>query len=149
MIDAILALNHENVSQLWPLEESALREMLGYAYLAKVTGDGTAMIIAFDERAPYDSPNFTWFRERYPRFVYVDRVSVSPRAQGRGLGRALYEELIAKARADGHTIVCAELYAEPLNHQSEAFHAAMGFHEVGRVHLPDRGKTVSYVVREI
>jgi predicted GNAT superfamily acetyltransferase len=108
------------------------------------------MLIAFDERAPYDSPNFRWFQERYPRFVYVDRVAVTERARGRGLARRLYEDLIAAARADGHDVVCAEVYFEPPNPQSDAFHEAMGFVEVGRARVADRGgKIVRYLVREL
>jgi uncharacterized protein len=150
VIAGFLALNRECESQLWPLTEKELRHLLDIAYLAKLTDDGQAMLIAFDERAPYDSPNHRWFRERYPRFVYVDRVAVSQAARGRGLARRLYEDLIAKARADGHTVVCAEVYSEPPNPQSDAFHAAMGFHEIARAVLPERGgKTVRYLVREI
>ncbi len=150
MIEGFLVLNRECESQLWPLTEHELRALLDIAYLAKLTDDGAAMLIAFDERAPYDSPNHRWFRERYPRFVYVDRVAVSAQARGRGYARALYEELIAKARADGHTILCAEVYSDPPNPQSDAFHAAMGFTEVGRAQLPDRaGKTVRYIAREL
>ena len=150
MIEGFLALNRECESQLWPLTEHELRALLDIAYLAKLTDDGAAMLIAFDERAPYDSPNHRWFRERYPRFVYVDRVAVSEQARGRGYARTLYEELMAKARADGHTILCAEVYSDPPNPQSDAFHAAMGFTEVGRAQLPDRGgKTVRYIAREL
>lgn len=150
MIEGFLALNRECESQLWPLTEHELRALLDIAYFAKLTDDRAAMLIAFDERAPYDSPNHRWFRERYPRFVYVDRVAVSAQARGRGYARALYEELMAKARADGHTILCAEVYSDPPNPQSDAFHAAMGFTEVGRAQLPDRaGKTVRYIAREL
>ena len=82
MIAGFLALNRECESQLWPLTEDELRRLLEIAYLAKLTGDGQAMLIAFDERAPYESPNHHWFRRRYPRFVYVDRVAVSESARG-------------------------------------------------------------------
>ncbi len=150
MIEGLLALNRECESQLWPLTEDELRALLDIAYFAKLTPDGHAMLIAFDERAPYESPNHHWFRARYPRFVYVDRVAVSERARGAGQARKLYEELMAKARADGHTVICAEVYSEPPNPQSDAFHAAMGFKEVGRAQLPDRGgKTVRYIAREL
>lgn len=150
MIARFLALNRECESQLWPLTEDELRRLLEIAYLAKLTGDAQAMLIAFDERAPYESPNHRWFRERYPRFVYVDRVAVSEHARGRGLARKLYEELIDKARSDGHTVLCAEVYSDPPNPQSDAFHEAMGFTEVGRAVLPDRaGKTVRYLVRQL
>ena len=104
MIEGLLALNRECESQLWPLTEDELRTLLDIAYFAKLTPDGHAMLIAFDERAPYESPNHHWFRARYPRFVYVDRVAVSERARGAGQARKLYEELMAKARADGDTV---------------------------------------------
>jgi uncharacterized protein len=150
MIDRFLALNRECESQLWPLTEDELRRLIEIAYLAKVTDDGQAMLIAFDDGAPYDNPNHRWFRARYPRFVYVDRVAVSERARGRGLARKLYEELMTKARADGHTVLCAEIYSDPPNPQSDAFHEAMGFTEVGRAQLPERsGKTVRYIVRRL
>ncbi len=56
MIAGFLALNRECESQLWPLTEDELRALLDIAYFAKLTGDGQAMLIAFDERAPYESP---------------------------------------------------------------------------------------------
>lgn len=124
--------------------------MLGFAYRSMLSDDRQAMLIAFDERSPYDSPNFHWFRERYPRFVYVDRVAVSASARGRGLARHLYEDLMDAARADGHQVICAEVYFEPPNPQSDAFHDAMGFVEVGRAAVPERGgKTVRYLVRTL
>ncbi len=150
MIAGFLALNRECESQLWPLTEDELRGLLDIAYVAKITDDGQAMLIAFDESAPYDSPNHRWFKARYPRFVYVDRVAVSEKARGRGLARELYEELMTKARADGHTVLCAEVYSDPPNPQSDAFHEAMGFTEVGRAQLPERaGKTVRYLARTL
>jgi uncharacterized protein len=149
MIDAFLAINRECESQLHPVTEIELRALLAIAYYAKVTDDGLAMLLAFDERAPYESPNHRWFREHYSRFVYVDRVAVSERARGRGKARALYEELIARARADGHSVLCAEIYSEPPNPQSDAFHEAMGFTEVGRAFLPDRGKSVRYLIKPL
>jgi uncharacterized protein len=149
MITEFLAINRECESQLWPLTEPELRVLLAIAYYAKVTEDGFAMLIALDERAPYDNPNHRWFRERYPRFVYVDRVAVSEKARGRGLARALYDELIAKARSDGHSVLCAEIYSDPPNPQSDAFHESMGFTEVGRAFLADRGKSVRYLIKHL
>ncbi len=149
-LHAFLAINTECEEQLWPATAGELQAMIDIAYQAVLTSDQQAMLIAFDERAPYDSPNFRWFQVRYPRFVYVDRVAVTAAARGRGIARRLYEELIDAARADGHGVVCAEVYAEPPNPQSDAFHAAMGFVEVGRAVVPDRGgKTVRYLVRSL
>ena len=47
-------------------------------------GSLDAFLLAFDQSAQYDSPNFLWFRSRYPRFVYVDRIVVVSSARGRG-----------------------------------------------------------------
>lgn len=148
-VDTFFKLNRECEEQLWPATHDELSRLLRMAYHAAIAQDGLGMLIAFDQSAPYESPNFLWFKRRYARFAYVDRVAVSERARGRGIARELYEELIAKARADGHTVLCAELYCDPPNPQSQAFHAAMGFAEVGRAFVPERGKSISFVAREI
>jgi uncharacterized protein len=94
-------------------------------------------------------PNFQWFRQRYPRFAYVDRVAVAQTARGRGLGRALYEDLFAKAAAEGHTIVTCEINTDPPNPGSQAFHAALGFNAVGDAAIYGGKRTVRYYVRTI
>ena len=91
-----------------------------------------AFLLAFDQAADYDSPNFLWFRDRTPRFVYVDRIVVAPAARGRGHARRLYDDLFAQARRAGHDQVVCEVNSEPANPASDAFHAALGFSEVGR-----------------
>lgn len=148
-VTAFLALNRESVEMLSPLDEAQMRELLAQAYCAWLTPKGEAMLVAFDQSAHYASPNFAWFAQRYPRFVYVDRITVAPHARGRGIARALYERLIAHARAGGHTVLCAEIYYDPPNPASDAFHESMGFIEVGRAYLPDREKSVRYLVREL
>ncbi len=52
--------------------------------MAERIGQTEALLLAFDQAADYDSPNFLWFRERFPRFVYVDRIVVAGEARGRG-----------------------------------------------------------------
>lgn len=50
-------------------------------------------------------------------------------ARGRGVGRALYGELLARVDADG-IHACLAVIAQP-NPASEALHAAVGFEHVG------------------
>jgi predicted GNAT superfamily acetyltransferase len=55
------------------------------AFYAARAGTGTeAFIIALDQNAEYANPNFSWFRARYGRFVYVDRVVTAAAARGWG-----------------------------------------------------------------
>jgi predicted GNAT superfamily acetyltransferase len=52
--------------------------------MARRIGNIDAFLLALDQDADYDSPNFRWFSARYPRFVYVDRIVVASAARGRG-----------------------------------------------------------------
>lgn len=107
-----------------------------------------AFVIAFDQDANYDSPNFLWFRDRYERFAYVDRIVVTDTAHGQGLGRALYEKLFAEAKAAGYPCLMAEVNTNPPNPGSLSFHARMGFEAVGEVTFsPD--KSVRYFARTL
>lgn len=61
----------------------------------------------------------------HPDQAYIHFVGVAPAARGSGLGRRLYEEFFAMARADGRTRVGA--ITSPVNAGSIAFHTSMGF----------------------
>lgn len=148
LLEAVLALNAEHEVETSALDPARLRAMLDTAAVALAVPDVAAFVIAFDERAAYDSPNFLWFRERRPRFLYVDRIVVAQRARGRGLARALYHEVFAAAAASGRDRVACEVNREPPNPASDAFHAALGFTEVGRC-APAPGKVVRYLERPV
>jgi phosphinothricin acetyltransferase len=63
------------------------------------------------------------------RLTRETSVYLAERARGRGLGRRLYDELLAKVRADGIHVVLA-LVAQP-NPASDALHLACGFEYLG------------------
>lgn len=144
---AVLDLNTRHENELSPLDAVRLAGLVEAAYLAGVVGEADAFLIAFDETSDYDSPNFIWFRERYPRFAYVDRIAVAQHARGRGLARLFYEALFEKAKADGHEMIACEVNLDPPNPASDAFHAALGFREVGTAGYGK--KTVRYFVKEL
>ena len=146
---AILALNNEHAAELSWLEPERLSFLLGEAFYTRRIGNLEAFIMTFDQDANYDSPNFLWFRERYQRFVYVDRVVVAGAARGRGHARLLYGELFVEAARAGHTIVTCEVNAEPPNPASDAFHAGLGFVEVGDAVIHGGKKAVRYYVRPL
>jgi uncharacterized protein len=144
---AVLALNNAHARELSWLAPQRLQFLVASAFLARRIGEVDAFLLAFDQDAPYDSPNFLWFRARYPRFVYVDRVVVARVARGRGLARALYSDLFDAAAGAGHGRVVCEVNSRPPNPESDAFHAALGFVEVGRASVHNDSKDVRYLSR--
>jgi ribosomal protein S18 acetylase RimI-like enzyme len=66
-----------------------------------------------------------------PECAYIHFAGVAPQARQAGLGRRLYEEFFALARADGRRVVSA--VTAPANAGSIAFHRSMGFAVAGPV----------------
>jgi predicted GNAT superfamily acetyltransferase len=145
---ALLALNNEHAQELSWLTSERLTHLVRQAFLARRIGHADAFLLAFDQDADYDSPNFLWFRNRYPRFVYVDRIVVAASARGRGLARLLYRELFEQATRTGHIHVVCEVNSDPPNPASDTFHAALGFVEVGSATIHGGAKTVRYLARQ-
>jgi predicted GNAT superfamily acetyltransferase len=144
----LLALNNAHAAQLSWLEPERLQHLIGQAFLARRIGNLDAFLLTLDQDADYDSPNFLWFRSRHQRFVYVDRIVVAASAQGRGYARRLYQDLFEHAVRAGHHQVFCEVNSSPPNPQSDAFHAALGFAEVGSACIPD-GRAVRYLSRQL
>ena len=142
---ALLALNNTHAQELSWLEGERPEYLVREAFLARRIGHLDAFLLAFDQDARYDSPNFIWFRARYPRFVYVDRIVVAPSARGRGCARRLYSDLFEHAVRAGHDRVVCEVNKIPPNAASDAFHAALGFVEVGTASVYDGSRTVRYL----
>ncbi|WCS28583.1 GNAT family N-acetyltransferase (plasmid) [Methylobacterium sp. NMS14P] len=145
-VASILALNSAHVAELSLLDEQGLSELVAGSFHARRTGREEAFLIALDERHPtYASPNYLWFRRRYRRFVYVDRIVVAEHARGRGLARTLYEDLFRQASEAGHDLIVCEVNSVPPNAASDAFHARLGFAEVGAAVIHGGAKTVRYL----
>jgi hypothetical protein len=146
---ALLALNNDHAVELSWLEPERLAHLVAEAFVARRVGVADALLLTFDQAADYDSVNYLWFRARYPAFVYVDRVVVADSARGRGLARALYDDLFAAARAAGHERIVCEVNSDPPNPASDKFHAALGFVTVGTAEIHGGKKTVTYLERTL
>jgi uncharacterized protein len=146
---ALLALNNAHAQELSWLEPERLEHLVREAFYARRIGDLDAFLIAFDQGAKYDSPNFLWFRQRYPRFVYVDRIVTAASARGRGYAQQLYFDLFEQAARAGHERVTCEINLSPPNPGSDTFHAALGFAEVGSAAIHGGAKTVRYLARAL
>ena len=145
----ILALNTVHEEALSPLDAGGLVKLTSEALLVRVAEPQAGFVICFDQDADYESPNFLWFRERYERFAYVDRIAVDGSAARSGTGSALYDAVFSEARRLGYPVVCAEVNTDPPNPVSLAFHEKRGFETAGEAHLEGRGKTVRYLVRQL
>jgi predicted GNAT superfamily acetyltransferase len=117
------------------------------APLVTVDGAPAGFLFGMTREADYDSPNFLWFRAKYPAFLYVDRLAVSAAYRKKGLGAALYAAAEADAQRLGLPVVCCEVNLQPPNPVSLAFHQRIGFEQVGE--QTAEGKLVAMLARPV
>lgn len=131
---ALVALNdaaHPAVPITTADEMRTLLELAGLALGLDRDGSLVGFVIAMHPGADYASENYRWFEERGVGHVYVDRIVVAESARGQGLGPVLYDAVFAEARRLGHPEVTCEVNLDPPNPGSLAFHARLGFVQVG------------------
>ncbi|UPY37282.1 GNAT family N-acetyltransferase [Sediminicoccus sp. KRV36] len=144
-VPALLALNNAEAERVNALTEEALSSLLARAFAARITADGQAFLIAFDHATPPQGPNHAWFTARESYFAYIDRVVVAPGARGRGLARALYDDLARIALGEATNLLVCEVNLDPPNPESMAFHERLGFTACGEAVDHRNGKRVQYL----
>jgi ribosomal protein S18 acetylase RimI-like enzyme len=72
--------------------------------------------------------------EHYPSHLHIDLL---PRAQGRGLGRQLIEQVLDRLHERGSPGVHLGMWAR--NTRAYAFYTRLGFHELARIGTPETG----------
>ncbi|MDW3215521.1 MAG: GNAT family N-acetyltransferase [Ilumatobacteraceae bacterium] len=152
-LDAVHAINEAEVPAVGSVTRDELAHIASEASIALVAefdGVVAGFCLVLAPGADYGSSNFAWFAERYDDFVYLDRVAISPAFQRRGIGRALYAEVerVAPDRCHSARDFLLEVNLRPRNDQSLAFHAGLGFVEVGRRDT-DYGVTVSMLAKPL
>ena len=114
------------------LEKKPIYDAILQALGENIEGTIAAFQMVYREGSSYWSDNYKWFCNKYPCFLYVDRIVVGSEYRKYGIGRRLYEEVISYARKTGVPLVTAEIDIAPkYNTASMAFHKSMGFREVG------------------
>ncbi len=144
----LLALNNAFAAETSFLSEADWARLAGQARFAYAVPPAEGFLLGFDQDADYHSPNFLWFKARFDRFAYIDRIVIAASAHGRGWGRRLYERMFADAGAKGFERVVAEVNAVPPNPTSLTFHERLGFTVIGD-QVFDGGKTVRYFERKL
>ncbi|MGE0624970.1 MAG: GNAT family N-acetyltransferase [Pseudomonadales bacterium] len=137
---AIPAVNRIDASDLTHLHDQA--EVL---LVVRSEGALAGFLLALNERADYGSPNFRYFRNRYDRFAYVDRIVVDESFRGQGIGARLYDALFE--RLHGIPRVTCEVNLKPPNPGSLVFHEKLGFEIVGEQDTEGGAKRVALMVR--
>lgn len=151
-LDAVLALNQGALDGVGTLTADRLEEILGYAEQSVVSTDADGVLSGFaltlPPGTPYDSVNYRWYEDQFDAddFAYLDRVVVAPEFRRRGVGTLLYNVLEERARS--RELMALEVYVDPPNEPSLAFHRARGYTEVGRLDQPN-GKKVAMLVKRV
>lgn len=150
-LDSVLALNNAAGPTILPLDMAQLRTLernATYFRVAKIDKDAAGFLIALREDADYASPNFLWFRERYPEFLYIDRIVIARPYRGLGLGRVFYADVSSFAEVRAPLLAC-EVFLEPRDDASVLFHGTFGFKEVGQHVMPGVNRRVSLLMKEL
>jgi predicted GNAT superfamily acetyltransferase len=142
-VEAVLALNDESVWALSPLDEAGLlrlRSEASYVLVGEVGEEVAGFAVAYAPKSPYGSINYAWHAERFDDFLYLDRIAVSTAHRRQGIATALYDEIEERAAAHGR-MVC-EVYSDPPNVESLAFHSSRGYREIGHLMQSNGQQTV-------
>lgn len=152
----ILHMNTEFVHWLCPLDDEALDYILHRAHYQRQINDGAGVLLGYSHNVDYpDHANLTWLRKHAVKtgaphnFFYIDRVIITRCAQGQGLGRKLYDDVIGFARGRGCARLVCEVNTKPNNPRSHAFHASMGFTTIGEVKYPKSDTAVRYYEKRL
>lgn len=150
-LDSVLALNNAAGDSILPMDAARLRfyyDHAEYFRVGEIDGTVAGFLIALTHEAPYDSPNFLWFRDRFPAFCYIDRIVIASSRRGAGLGRAFYADIASYAEVRVPQLTC-EVFLEPRNDVAVLFHGTYGFHEVGQQVMPGVERRVSLLAKEL
>lgn len=148
---AVMGLNNTAGPSILPMDATQLDlfyRHADYFRVAEVDGHLAGFLIAMRDATPHASSNFQWFRKHCQEFVYIDRVVVGDLHRGHGLGRMFYSDVQSYAEVRSPNLAC-EVFLEPRDDVSLLFHGVFGFHEAGQHLMPETGRRVSLLLKEL
>ena len=136
-----------------PQELAALIASSTVRLVVEADGSAAGFVLGMPPGLDYASENYRYFSARAAeldrRFVYVDRIVLAPALRSRGIGPRLYAAVFDEARRIGAAEVLCEVNIEPPNPGSLAFHARLGFVEVGRQQTHGGENTVALLAAPV
>lgn len=148
---AVMALNNTAGATILPMDAVQLDQFFHHAdyfRVAEVDGHLAGFLIALRDGTPHASSNFQWFRKHCDHFVYIDRVVVGDLHRGHGLGRLFYADVQSYAELRSPKLAC-EVFLEPRDDIAVLFHGTFGFHEAGQQVMPETGRRVSLLLKDL
>ena len=150
-LDLVLALNNAAGPGILPMDAGKLRsfwENADYFRVAEKDGLLAGFLVGLSQDSAHDSPNFLWFRERYPKFLYIDRIVIASTRRGAGVGRVFYGDVQSFAEVRVPRLA-AEVFLEGNSHPALLFHGSFGFREVGQHVMAGPGLRAAMLVKEL
>ena len=150
-LDLVLALNNAAGPGILPMDAGKLRffwENADYFRVAEKDGLLAGFLIGLSHEAAHDSPNFLWFRERYPEFLYIDRIVIASTRRGAGVGRVFYGDIQSFAEVRVPRLA-AEVFLEGSSHPALLFHGSFGFREIGQHVMKGHDLRAAMLVKEL
>ena len=148
---AVMGLNNTAGASILPMDAAQLNHFFRHAdyfRVAEVDGHLAGFLIALRDSTPHESSNFQWFRGHCEHFIYIDRVVIGDLHRGHGLGRTFYADVQSFAEVRSPNLAC-EVFLEPRDDVSVLFHGTFGFHEAGQQVMPETGRRVSLLLKEL
>ncbi|MGH8153745.1 MAG: GNAT family N-acetyltransferase [Rhodanobacteraceae bacterium] len=148
---AVMGLNNTAGTSILPMDAAQLDRFYRFAdyfRVAELDGHLAGFLIAVCDATPHASSNFQWFRAHCNHFVYIDRVVIGNLHRGHGLGRAFYADVQSYAEVRSPNLAC-EVFLEPRDDVAVLFHGVIGFHESGQQVMPESGRRVSLLLKQL
>jgi hypothetical protein len=114
-----------------------------YFYLVLIDKNIAGFAMVMNQGTKYDSPNFLWFKKKFPKFYYIDRIIISKKYRKKGLAKKLYSHIFSKF-SNKNLPITAEVSLVPKNNSSIIFHKKQRFKTIGK--LTSKGKTCDMLV---
>jgi len=133
-LKAVVAINNEGYPAVPVCTDDEMASLFDFSSLAlgaeNDEGELVGFLLAMDPGLDYASENYTFFESRSSNHLYIDRVVLTDRARGLGLGSELYQAVFDRAAQDGRDRVTCEVNLEPPNPGSLRVHYRGGFENV-------------------
>lgn len=150
-LTSVLKLNNQAGSNILPMTEADVarfHDTAPYFKVGIVNDEVAAFLIALNDQSHCDGQNFQWFKKHFQQFTYIDRIVVSAKHRGHGLGRSFYADASSFAEVYAPQL-CCEVFMDPPNDIALLFHSMFGFKEVGQQVMTSAGRRVSMLSKEL